>query len=73
MGGSPPDANDYAVAIAHIRKVLGENENATAFFEEMLTEHRQLMDHHEKYSHSDTSCFQRVVEVKCIKGHTSKR
>ena len=74
MEGSPPTASDYAVAIAQIRKAIGENEEATAFFEEMLIEHRHLMDHHEEYRHcTDASCLQPVVEVKCANGHTSKR
>ena len=74
MEGSLPKVDDYAVAIVQVRKAIGDNKEATAFFEEMLIEHRHLMDHHEKYRHcSDTSCLQPVAEVKCTNGHTSKR
>ena len=74
MEGSPPTVDDYAVAIAQIRTAIGDNKEATAFFEEMLIEHRHLMDHHEEYRHcTDASCLQPVVEVKCANGHTSKR
>ncbi len=66
--------DDYAVAIAQIRRAIGENKEATVFFEEMLIEHRHLMDHHEEYRHcSATNCLQPVVEVKCTNGHTSTR